>query len=442
MSVLCGIMFGMTTEAQKLAEEALHQAAYRIARQWVHAQPSVHFYDLRMPPPDVLGLFDETISQVMTSIPELHAAYDLARRDDAALESKLLDILIMRTRNEVKSLQDSARSKSFDAGTTLLADNFQSPARVKRLALLQKRDEQFRMWITQAMSESHTLFERNGVFTLTAINVVLGDFITLIASDWSDHGGRSLNPTLSSFLSQVVATFVTLAFPDSRDSAEIIDSEQVQSPEQKLVAKVTLDIYIEALLDEARPHFTHEVTRDWSRSDLETALLAAIDKAASLFRSVADREESTQGAHPKFKETLKAWQVSHPAPACCPYGTSPEGAEHWCCDWLVHMGLQGATVTQFVGDGGIDVVSPSHIAQVKHYAGSVAIAEIRELAGVAFADGRKPLFFTSGHYPSQAEEYADKTGIALFRYDVYTGEVSACNSVAQRALASGFLPVN
>jgi hypothetical protein len=47
-----------------------------------------------------------------------------------------------------------------------------------------------------------------------------------------------------------------------------------------------------------------------------------------------------------------------------------------------HLGAHDAQVTQYTGDGGIDVASRRCIAQVKHYAGSVGVAAIRE-AGVA-----------------------------------------------------------
>lgn len=116
---------------------------------------------------------------------------------------------------------------------------------------------------------------------------------------------------------------------------------------------------------------------------------------------------------------------------------SPRGAEELCCEWMRHLGAVDAQVTQFVGDGGIDVASQKHIAQVKHYAGSVGAPEVFQFIGVASVDGRKPLFFTSGTYTQQAQVAASRAKLALFTYSAAAGTVHADNLEAEKLLRDG-----
>ncbi|GAA2917506.1 hypothetical protein JOD62_002864 [Microbacterium keratanolyticum] len=141
-------------------------------------------------------------------------------------------------------------------------------------------------------------------------------------------------------------------------------------------------------------------------------------------------------------ESLTRWQVSHPAPAAQPYGVSPAGAEAWVRDWMIHMGAEDATLTRYVGDGGVDVESGLYVAQVKHYTGTVAVQEVRAHIGVSVVDelGRRPVFFTSGGFTVGGVEAADRAGMPLFVYTVETGDVRAVNAVAAFLLTHGLRP--
>ncbi len=107
-----------------------------------------------------------------------------------------------------------------------------------------------------------------------------------------------------------------------------------------------------------------------------------------------------------------------------------------------HLGAVDAAVTQFSGDGGVDVVSYRCIAQVKNLAASstVPVAQIRELAGVAAHDGRLPIFFTSGSYSSGGVEFADRAKMVLFVYDARRGTLAPANGLAIVALQHGLHP--
>lgn len=126
-----------------------------------------------------------------------------------------------------------------------------------------------------------------------------------------------------------------------------------------------------------------------------------------------------------------------PMPVAAPYGVSHEGAETLVAHWMQFLGAEDATVTSFTSDGGVDVQSLHYIAQVKNYKGSVSVAEVRQLQGVASADGRKPLFFTSGTYTAEGLKFADAVGMAMFIYNAEEGTLSAACKRAEKLLVTG-----
>ncbi|NTW42576.1 MAG: restriction endonuclease [Cellulomonadaceae bacterium] len=104
---------------------------------------------------------------------------------------------------------------------------------------------------------------------------------------------------------------------------------------------------------------------------------------------------------------------------------------------MQHLGESDAEVTRFTGDGGIDVGSAHYVAQVKNYAGTVGVAAIRELFGVASAEGRSPAFFTSGTYSADAMSFASRIEMPLFVYDAINGTLAGATPAAQRLLTTG-----
>lgn len=122
---------------------------------------------------------------------------------------------------------------------------------------------------------------------------------------------------------------------------------------------------------------------------------------------------------------------TYAAPPELPYGVSDVGAEYLARDWMRAIGVTDAEVTQFTGDGGIDVVSSEWVAQVKNYRATIGIESVRALAGVAAASGKKPMFFTTGRYPSSAFAFAKSTGMALFRMVPVEGRLEIYSEAAK-----------
>ncbi|WP_181435249.1 restriction endonuclease [Curtobacterium sp. MCBD17_019] len=119
-------------------------------------------------------------------------------------------------------------------------------------------------------------------------------------------------------------------------------------------------------------------------------------------------------------------------PAPQPYGVSHAGAESLAASWMRWMGLDGAQVTQLSNDGGIDVEQADWVAQVKNYSAGTNVGrpEVQNIYGVAMAEAKRAMFFTSSGYSAGAIEFADRVGAALFVYSAERGELTASNRTA------------
>ncbi|MFF2633488.1 restriction endonuclease [Microbacterium sp. NPDC058021] len=119
-------------------------------------------------------------------------------------------------------------------------------------------------------------------------------------------------------------------------------------------------------------------------------------------------------------------------------GVTPRGAEHLVCEWMRHLGVDGAEVTQQSVDGGIDVTSSTIVAQVKHYAAPVGVEALRALHGVAVVLDRSAAFFALTGYTKRAVDFGDDARIPLFTYDPERAVLRAVNFLAVTCLSAGF----
>ncbi|MGM7696812.1 restriction endonuclease [Microbacterium sp. A84] len=129
-----------------------------------------------------------------------------------------------------------------------------------------------------------------------------------------------------------------------------------------------------------------------------------------------------------------------PRPTPQSYGVGHEGAERLAAEWMRHLGVLDAKVTRQSGDGGIDVTSTHYLAQVKNYAGNVAIESVRALHGVATAERKRSLFFTSGRMSVESVAFADRAGMALIHYDAVAGSISGLNDLGRAVCDSRSIP--
>jgi len=153
--------------------------------------------------------------------------------------------------------------------------------------------------------------------------------------------------------------------------------------------------------------------------------------------AIETRRNEARSHDPSKTARAGGFVPAGPAPLPQTYGVSHEGAERLVAEWMSYLGAKDVAVTSFAGDGGVDVASLNYIAQVKNYAGSVDVESIRALGGVAYADGRKPLFFTSGTYTAASIAFASQVGMALFRYDAVRGSLEPVGDMAAKYMTTG-----
>ena len=107
--------------------------------------------------------------------------------------------------------------------------------------------------------------------------------------------------------------------------------------------------------------------------------------------------------------------------------TNAKRAEELCAQWLQKRGDRTAVTTKDGADGGVDIRSNKYVAQVKNYKGSVGVQPVREIYGIAAAEGKTALFFTSGTYTKAARDFADSVEMPLITYDAALQRFSGAN---------------
>lgn len=135
---------------------------------------------------------------------------------------------------------------------------------------------------------------------------------------------------------------------------------------------------------------------------------------------------------------VAAWLSSRIRPEAQPFGVSHEGAEHLVAGWLNYLGQAEVQVTQFVGDGGVDVETEDLVVQVKNYGeGGVSSPELRDLLGTATAAAKGAALFTSSRLTKDARTFAEENEIACIAYDAKLATLSALTPAGKRLLEQG-----
>lgn len=277
--------------------------------------------------------------------------------------------------------------------------------------------------------------------TLKECEVLTTEVVDKVCEEWMRRGGRFVQAAVIAMLMVLVN-----ALEDRYDWTSAYSHDDQGLPTRTYEGVVGQSLFSSAYiqLHQTAAGRLPFVSLSWDDLDFVHILAQSIEDAAPEMKALRE-EARLREVHAreleKASSSLKEWQRLHPRPLISPYGVNPDEAEDWVCKWMLHMGAKGSATTQYVGDGGIDVVSERYIAQVKMYAGSVGIAALREFAGVAFLDkeGRRPLFFTTGRYPLSGPELADRAGMALFHFDLASGTVSGANELGAKYADCGFI---
>lgn len=180
--------------------------------------------------------------------------------------------------------------------------------------------------------------------------------------------------------------------------------------------------------------------RERELREAEAAMLArrAQEREDRELAEAAVREQERAELERVDAERRARW-LARPAPApdLQPFGVSHEGAERLVTAWMRHLGALDAETTRVAGDGGIDVVSEKFIVQVKNYAGSIAVVDVRALYGVAAAEGKHPLMFTSGTITVEGLAFANRVGMAALKYSAEEGTLHGLNPLGEHIVEHG-----
>jgi hypothetical protein len=131
-----------------------------------------------------------------------------------------------------------------------------------------------------------------------------------------------------------------------------------------------------------------------------------------------------------------AWQPQGPPPPRMPSCT-PREAEYVAAQWMRYLGGTSCRVTQASRDGGMDIVSDTHVAEVKHHLSPVGVNFVRQIYGTATGAAKLAMFFSLSGYTRDAEDFANANSIALFRYDPADRTLTPKSRSALNALQHG-----
>jgi hypothetical protein len=255
------------------------------------------------------------------------------------------------------------------------------------------------------LERSNEVVERVGALVLPALNISDPIFFRVTETPSVFRADVEL---MMLFLGNSAMDFRTNALKYWNGNDEFNDSQLVA-----MAANGSLDFL---------PRIMEFTMRDLTLESFQHAIVlgAYATQTAQEISDWVPPEKTGEGAH------------STPKPAPQPYGVSHEGAETLVRDWMLYLGMPSSEVTRLTGDGGIDVTSVSYVAQVKNYKDFVGVQAIREILGVAVAEEKKPLFFTSGSYTSEALTFAKKAKVPLFTYDATAGTLERVNKAAEK----------
>ncbi|MDN4597584.1 restriction endonuclease [Leifsonia virtsii] len=178
---------------------------------------------------------------------------------------------------------------------------------------------------------------------------------------------------------------------------------------------------------------------------LRTALQLLEPWASALnarLAAVADEQrrriEAAEAELAARQETLSA-APRPPMPPAQEFGVSARGAELWCQQALLALGIHDAVVTRQSADGGQDIYSDAHrlSVSVKNYAGTVDVIACREIFGVAVAQGRRALLMTSGGLTRDAESFCLAAPVAVIHYDVAAALLRGLNDLGRVLVDAG-----
>jgi hypothetical protein len=157
-----------------------------------------------------------------------------------------------------------------------------------------------------------------------------------------------------------------------------------------------------------------------ARAEASRALALMVLAQQSLQEAKLDAEKKRQKSPPR--------SLARPAPRLI---RAAHDAELVAADWMTYLGFGKARVTPIGVDAGIDVHAERGVAQVKFEAVPTGRPVVQGLFGAATGEGKPGVFFSSAGYTAEAVSWAERVGVALFRFDLQ-GEPEPVNQPARK----------
>lgn len=108
-----------------------------------------------------------------------------------------------------------------------------------------------------------------------------------------------------------------------------------------------------------------------------------------------------------------------------------EDAEKLACLTLRQIGFHDADLTARGRDGGVDVRGAKVVAQVKAHMKPVGRPTIQQIKAIGDKEGRIAVVFSMNGYTSDAEKWANSTGVSLFAFD-FEANIMPVNAAAEQ----------
>jgi hypothetical protein len=115
-----------------------------------------------------------------------------------------------------------------------------------------------------------------------------------------------------------------------------------------------------------------------------------------------------------------------------PLGVSDDEAVELCQQWMEFLGATDSLAASADSGGACDLYSNRFLGWVDNRDGNLGIELVERAALISAADGRRALVFVSGGVYPDAQDRADALGVAILRFDPYSGDLDGANLVGRQ----------
>lgn len=147
-----------------------------------------------------------------------------------------------------------------------------------------------------------------------------------------------------------------------------------------------------------------------------------------VFADVQLIEGALQAAVQSANPTRRSPSGMHPAPRLI---RVPHDAEQVVAEWMQFWTGEEATCTPVGADGGVDVLNPRVLSQVKMEAVPTSRPIVQQIYGIASLERKMAAVFSLAGFTQEALDWAHRAGVALFTFNLQ-GEPLALNATAER----------